>query len=65
MILLITLLICYLRTFEELLCFCSIQDEQAATELAQIAGLFTEREEQPENPSSNKGDELLAMMDDL
>ncbi|XP_042290473.1 protein OSCP1a isoform X2 [Thunnus maccoyii] len=43
----------------------AMQDEQAATELAQIAGLFTEREEQPENPSSNKGDELLAMMDDL
>uniref|UniRef100_A0A665W764 Organic solute carrier partner 1a n=1 Tax=Echeneis naucrates TaxID=173247 RepID=A0A665W764_ECHNA len=40
------------------------QDEQAATELAKIAGELTEQE-QPEIPSSNKGDDLLAMMDDL
>ncbi|KAM7373468.1 hypothetical protein PAMP_008316 [Pampus punctatissimus] len=52
-------------TFEELTCFSLIQDEQTATELAQIAGLFAEGEERPENPSSNKGDDLLAMMDDL
>ncbi len=43
-----------------------IQDEQAATELARIAGQFAEEEEQPEHPtSSSKGDDLLAMMDDL
>lgn len=45
---------------------CLIQDEQAATELARIAGQFAEEEEQPEHPtSSSKGDDLLAMMDDL
>ncbi|XP_041665821.1 protein OSCP1a [Cheilinus undulatus] len=46
----------------------AMQDEQVATELARIAGQFTEEEEeQPEIPSSsnNKGDDLLAMMDDL
>ncbi|KAL7381324.1 hypothetical protein ABVT39_003997 [Epinephelus coioides] len=44
----------------------AMQDEQAATELARIAGEFAEGEEQPENPSSSsKGDDLLAMMDDL
>ncbi|GLD59320.1 protein OSCP1-like protein [Lates japonicus] len=43
----------------------AMQDEQAATELARIAGQFAEQQEQPENPSSNKGDDLLAMMDDL
>uniref|UniRef100_A0A665W766 Organic solute carrier partner 1a n=1 Tax=Echeneis naucrates TaxID=173247 RepID=A0A665W766_ECHNA len=42
----------------------AMQDEQAATELAKIAGELTEQE-QPEIPSSNKGDDLLAMMDDL
>uniref|UniRef100_A0A8D2ZH48 Organic solute carrier partner 1a n=1 Tax=Scophthalmus maximus TaxID=52904 RepID=A0A8D2ZH48_SCOMX len=42
----------------------AMQDEQAATELARIAGQFTEQEE-PENPYCNKGDDLLAMMDDL
>lgn len=41
-----------------------IQDEQAATELALIAGQFAEGEKQ-ENQESNKGDDLLAMMDDL
>lgn len=45
--------------------FCLIQDEQAATQLAQIARQFAEGEELPENPNSNKGDDLLAMMDDL
>ncbi|XP_073338902.1 protein OSCP1a [Pagrus major] len=43
----------------------AMQDEQAATELALIAGQFAEGEEKPENPESNKGDDLLAMMDDL
>ncbi|XP_070778131.1 protein OSCP1a [Enoplosus armatus] len=43
----------------------AMKDEQAATELALIAGQFAEREEQPEKPSGNKGDDLLAMMDDL
>uniref|UniRef100_A0A8C4DLW9 Organic solute carrier partner 1a n=1 Tax=Dicentrarchus labrax TaxID=13489 RepID=A0A8C4DLW9_DICLA len=43
----------------------AMQDEQAATELARIAGQFAEREEESDNPSSSKGDDLLAMMDDL
>ncbi|XP_070840959.1 protein OSCP1a isoform X2 [Chaetodon trifascialis] len=43
----------------------AMQDEQAATELARIAGEFAEREEQPEETNSNKGDDLLAMMDEL
>ncbi|XP_042363145.1 protein OSCP1a [Plectropomus leopardus] len=43
----------------------AMQDEQAATELARIAGEFAEGEEQPEHLSSSKGDDLLAMMDDL
>ncbi|XP_034748525.1 protein OSCP1a isoform X1 [Etheostoma cragini] len=43
----------------------AMEDEQAATQLAQIAGQFAEAEEQPENLSSSKGDDLLAMMDDL
>lgn len=47
-----------------------VQDEQAASELARIAGQFAEEEEKeeeekPEKPSNNKGEELLAMMDDL
>ncbi|XP_022613103.1 protein OSCP1-like isoform X1 [Seriola dumerili] len=42
----------------------AMQDQQAATELARIAGEFTEQE-QPESPGGNKGDDLLAMMDDL
>lgn len=42
-----------------------IQDEQAATELARIAGQFADQEEQAGTPSSSKGDDLLAMMDDL
>ncbi|TKS88178.1 Protein OSCP1 [Collichthys lucidus] len=54
-----------IRICEELTCFCLIQDEQVASELARIAGQFAEREEQPENSNSNKGDDLLAMMDDL
>ncbi|KAM6974609.1 protein OSCP1a isoform 2-T2 [Tautogolabrus adspersus] len=48
----------------------AMQDEQVATELARIAGQFTEGEEPPDNPSSsssssNKGNDLLAMMDHL
>lgn len=45
-------------------CFVFVQDEQAATELARIAGEFAE-EEAAENTCSSKGDDLLAMMDDL
>ncbi|XP_016896388.1 protein OSCP1a [Cynoglossus semilaevis] len=42
------------------------QDEQAATELARIVTQFTdEQEEHPEVNSCSKGDDLLAMMDDL
>ncbi|XP_029023825.1 protein OSCP1a isoform X4 [Betta splendens] len=41
------------------------QDEHVASELAQIAGQFSGAEEQAENPCGNKGDDLLAMMDDL
>ncbi|XP_053718700.1 protein OSCP1a isoform X4 [Synchiropus splendidus] len=40
------------------------QDEHSASELAHIAGQFAE-EEQPSALSHNKGDDLLAMMDDL
>ncbi|XP_029299303.1 protein OSCP1a isoform X2 [Cottoperca gobio] len=43
----------------------AMQDEQVATELARIAGQFAEGEETPGNLSSSKGDDLLAMMDDL
>ncbi|XP_005739772.1 protein OSCP1a isoform X2 [Pundamilia nyererei] len=45
----------------------AMQDEQAASELARIAGQFEEEEEEekPEKPSNNKGEELLAMMDGL
>ncbi|XP_061597991.1 protein OSCP1-like isoform X2 [Cololabis saira] len=41
----------------------AMQDEQAASELARIAGQFAEDEQKPENRS--KGDDLLALMDDL
>uniref|UniRef100_A0A3B4DBB4 Organic solute carrier partner 1a n=1 Tax=Pygocentrus nattereri TaxID=42514 RepID=A0A3B4DBB4_PYGNA len=40
------------------------KDHQANTELTRIAAEFTEQQDQPEGPS-NKGDDLLAMMDDL
>lgn len=43
----------------------AMQDEHSATELARIAGQFADHEAQAENPSGNKGDDLLAMMDDL
>ncbi|XP_072227336.1 protein OSCP1a [Leuresthes tenuis] len=44
----------------------AMQDQQAANELARIAGQFAEEEEEkPESHSSSKGDDLLAMMDDL
>ncbi|XP_054620604.1 protein OSCP1-like isoform X2 [Dunckerocampus dactyliophorus] len=43
----------------------ALQDEHSATQLAQIAGLFAEQEDTLENVNSNKGDDLLAMMDDL
>ncbi|XP_061617045.1 protein OSCP1-like [Phyllopteryx taeniolatus] len=40
-------------------------DEHSATQLAQIAALFAEQEEMPDDVNSNKEDDLLAMMDDL
>ncbi|KAK7139477.1 hypothetical protein R3I93_016572 [Phoxinus phoxinus] len=40
------------------------QDRLASTELARIAGEFDEEESQTEGPG-NKGDDLLAMMDEL
>uniref|UniRef100_A0A3B3VPL3 Organic solute carrier partner 1a n=1 Tax=Poecilia latipinna TaxID=48699 RepID=A0A3B3VPL3_9TELE len=40
-------------------------DEEAASALARIAGQFTDEEAELENPSGSKGDDLLAMMDDL
>ncbi|XP_075995586.1 protein OSCP1a [Genypterus blacodes] len=43
----------------------AMQDVQASTELARIAGEFANHEEHAENPSNNKGEDLLAMMDDL
>uniref|UniRef100_A0A3Q2NN44 Organic solute carrier partner 1a n=1 Tax=Fundulus heteroclitus TaxID=8078 RepID=A0A3Q2NN44_FUNHE len=43
----------------------AVQDGQAALALARIAGEFADEEAKLENPSSSKGDELLAMMDDL
>ncbi|KAK9526576.1 hypothetical protein VZT92_015266 [Zoarces viviparus] len=43
----------------------AMQDEQAATQLARIAGQFAEGDKLPEDLSSSKGDDLLAMMDDL
>uniref|UniRef100_A0A8C3AZV1 Organic solute carrier partner 1a n=1 Tax=Cyclopterus lumpus TaxID=8103 RepID=A0A8C3AZV1_CYCLU len=43
----------------------AMQDEQAATQLARIAGQFAEGGEMPEELSSSKGDDLLAMMDEL
>ncbi|CAF92641.1 unnamed protein product, partial [Tetraodon nigroviridis] len=47
----------------------AIQDERAAAELAWIAGQFTDKEEHPGDPPSSsissKGEDLLAMMDEL
>lgn len=47
--------------------FFSPEDERAAAELACIAGQFTDKEELPEDSrsSSSKGEDLLAMMDEL
>ncbi|XP_077364097.1 protein OSCP1a [Festucalex cinctus] len=42
----------------------ALQDEISATQLSQIASLFVEQEETPHNVN-NRGDDLLAMMDDL
>ncbi|XP_077405318.1 protein OSCP1a isoform X2 [Vanacampus margaritifer] len=42
----------------------ALQDEHSATQLAQIASLFVEQEEMTDNVNS-RGDDLLAMMDDL
>ncbi|XP_029023823.1 protein OSCP1a isoform X2 [Betta splendens] len=58
-------LFCILHRQRDMLVFCSAQDEHVASELAQIAGQFSGAEEQAENPCGNKGDDLLAMMDDL
>ncbi|XP_057684098.1 protein OSCP1a [Corythoichthys intestinalis] len=41
-----------------------LQDEKSAAQLAQIAGLFAEHETR-EDVKRDRGDELLAMMDDL
>ncbi|TNN57384.1 Protein OSCP1 [Liparis tanakae] len=43
----------------------AMQDEQAATQLARIAGQFAEGAETPAELGGSKGDDLLAMMDDL
>lgn len=47
----------------------SPEDERAAAELAWIAGQFTDKEEHPGDPPSSsissKGEDLLAMMDEL
>ncbi|KAM9738032.1 protein OSCP1a isoform 1-T2 [Menidia menidia] len=43
----------------------AMQDEQAANELARIAGQFAEEEEPPAGGGSSKGDDLLALMDGL
>uniref|UniRef100_A0A3Q2YZL4 Organic solute carrier partner 1a n=1 Tax=Hippocampus comes TaxID=109280 RepID=A0A3Q2YZL4_HIPCM len=43
----------------------ALKDEHSTTQLAQIAKLFVEQEETSNNVNSNKGDDLLAMMDDL
>lgn len=40
------------------------QDQLASTELARIAGEFDEEGRETEGPG-NKGDDLLAMMDEL
>lgn len=55
----------YMKSWHVCVFLFLIQDEQAATELARIAGQFADQEEQAETPSSSKGDDLLAMMDDL
>ena len=46
---------------------CLTQDEQATTELARIAGEFADQgvQQEEEVTTSNKGDELLAMMDNM
>uniref|UniRef100_A0A3P9J1T0 Organic solute carrier partner 1a n=1 Tax=Oryzias latipes TaxID=8090 RepID=A0A3P9J1T0_ORYLA len=41
------------------------EDEQASAELARIAAQFAEEELKHQDQGSSKGDELLAMMDDL
>ena len=46
--------------------FALTQDEQATTELARIAGEFADQGvQQAEITISNKGDDLLAMMDNM
>ncbi|XP_061737509.1 protein OSCP1a isoform X2 [Nerophis ophidion] len=43
----------------------ALKDEYSATQLSQIARLFAEQEATSEKVNSSKGDNLLAMMDDL
>ncbi|XP_037120449.1 protein OSCP1a [Syngnathus acus] len=43
----------------------ALKDENSSTQLAQIARLFVEQDKTPENVNSDKGDDLLSMMDDL
>ncbi|XP_038155342.1 protein OSCP1-like isoform X2 [Cyprinodon tularosa] len=43
----------------------AVQDGPTASVLAQIVGQFTDEEAELEKSSSSKGDDLLAMMDDL
>ncbi|XP_061839161.1 protein OSCP1a isoform X1 [Nerophis lumbriciformis] len=43
----------------------ALPDEYSATQLSQIARLFAEQEATNENVNSSKGDNLLAMMDEL
>ncbi|KAM4631094.1 protein OSCP1a [Polymixia lowei] len=43
----------------------AMQDLQASTELARIAGEFEDQGETTDSPCSSKGDDLLAMMDKL
>ncbi|KAJ0003625.1 hypothetical protein NQD34_008723 [Periophthalmus magnuspinnatus] len=43
----------------------AMQDVAAASELAQILGQFTEKQEKQESESETKGAELLALMDEL
>ncbi|KAM6899709.1 protein OSCP1a [Xenentodon cancila] len=51
------------ESWSEVINIQAMQDEQVASELARIAGQFAEDEQKPENRS--KGDDLLALMDDL
>ncbi|XP_037549107.1 protein OSCP1-like [Nematolebias whitei] len=43
----------------------AVQDQQTTSELTRIAEEFADGQKIPDNPSSSKGDDLLALMDDL